>query len=102
MTAPSPSPVPHRPPGWYPDELGVTRFWDGNRWTEHTMPPPIHQPHPGFAPMVQPNVKQGRDRSQYVRQQKGHSIIKHLLLGWLLLWIPTIYYAVSPNHYFHA
>lgn len=38
----------------------------------------------------------------YTREQKGHSIILHLLLGWVLLWIPTIYYVVSPRHYFHA
>lgn len=37
----------------------------------------------------------------YVRQQTGHSLTKHLLLGWALLYIPTIYYAISPNHYFH-
>lgn len=37
---------------------------------------------------------------QYVRQQKPHSLTKHLLLGWILAYIPTIYYAVSPNHYF--
>ncbi|MGW6366955.1 hypothetical protein ACWFOB_23120 [Bacillus subtilis] len=45
----------------------------------------------------------GRQQPPIVRnrQQTGHSIIKHLCLGWLALWIPTIYYAVSPNHYFH-
>lgn len=37
----------------------------------------------------------------YVRQQKGHSLTKHILLGWILGYIPTIYYAISPNHYFH-
>lgn len=49
------------------------------------------------------NVKQSRDRAQYVRQQKGHSLILNLLLiGPLTLWITTIYYSVSPNHYWHA
>lgn len=38
----------------------------------------------------------------YTRQQKGHSIVLHLCLGWVVLWIPTIYYAVSPNHYWHV
>ena len=47
------------------------------------------------------NDLRGRDGAQYVRQQQGHSIIKHLLLGGLVLWIPTIYYILSPNHYFH-
>lgn len=44
----------------------------------------------------------GQDRSVYVRQQKGHSLILHLLFGGLALYIPTIYFAVSKNHYFHA
>ncbi|GCD89924.1 Ltp family lipoprotein [Nocardioides sp. LS1] len=27
------------PPGWYPDNLGPgLRYWDGQRWTEHTAP----------------------------------------------------------------
>lgn len=48
-------------------------------------------------------VKQSRDRAQYFRQQKGHSLILNLLLiGPLTLWITTIYYTVSPNHYWHA
>jgi hypothetical protein len=38
----------------------------------------------------------------YNRQQKGHSLVLHILFGGLLAYIPTIYYAVSPNHYFHA
>lgn len=48
------------------------------------------------------HVKQSRDRAQYVRQQQGHSLIKHLLLGVFVLWIPAIYYTFSPNHYWHA
>ena len=43
----------------------------------------------------------GKDGAQYMRQQKGHSVIKHVCFGWILLWIPTIYFAVSKNHYFH-
>jgi hypothetical protein len=39
---------------------------------------------------------------QYTREQKGHSLIAHLLLGWVVLYIPTIYFAVSPRHFFHA
>lgn len=36
----------------------------------------------------------------YTRPQTAHSFTKHLLLGWVVLYIPTIYYAASPNHYF--
>jgi len=46
------------------------------------------------------NVKQSRDRAQYVRQQKGHSFIVHwLLLGIFSMFIVPIYYSVSPNHF---
>lgn len=50
-------------------------------------------------------AKTGQDGANYVRQQKGHSIIKHVILGlctagFSLLW--TLYYAFSPNHYWHA
>lgn len=47
-------------------------------------------------------VKQAPDRAQYVRQQKGHSLTLHLLLGGFVLWIPAIYFTASPNHYWHA
>lgn len=31
--------VPQTPaPGWYPYQGGVRRYWDGQRWTEHTSP----------------------------------------------------------------
>lgn len=37
---------PKAPAGWYPDTStsGQTRYWDGERWTEHTAPvdaPPV-------------------------------------------------------------
>jgi hypothetical protein len=43
-----------------------------------------------------------RPRFMYMRPQKGHSLILHLLFGWIVLYIPAIYYTVSPNHYWHA
>ncbi|QCW22330.1 hypothetical protein SEA_LUNA18_62 [Microbacterium phage Luna18] len=51
-------------------------------------------------PPYQPRM--ARDKAQYTRQQKGHSLILHLTLGALVLWIPAIYISVSPNHYWHA
>lgn len=59
-----------------------------------TTPPPTPTP---------PAVRQSRDKAQYVRQQKGHSLILHwFVLGVFTLWILPIYYTVSPNHYWHA
>ena len=28
------------PAGWYPDNAGTTRWWDGDQWTEHQQPVP--------------------------------------------------------------
>lgn len=47
-------------------------------------------------------ARQARDGAVYNREQKGHSLTKHLLFGWVVLWIPTIYYAFSPRHFWHA
>lgn len=47
-------------------------------------------------------VRQARDGAQYTRQQKGHSILLHLLLGAPILWINVFYISLSPNHYWHA
>ncbi|TDP27621.1 hypothetical protein [Nocardia ignorata] len=57
-------------------------------------------PHQGYPPQQAPA---GRQQPPIVRsrEQKGHSIIKHLFLGMFVAYIPTIYYALSPNHYFH-
>lgn len=30
-------------PGWYPDNMGVVRYWDGAQWTEHTQAPQVPQ-----------------------------------------------------------
>ena len=34
------------PAGWYPDNSGTTRWWDGDQWTEHQPPPPPTAPAP--------------------------------------------------------
>lgn len=45
----------------------------------------------------------GRDGAQYMRQQKGHSLIKHILLIFVGVGIFTIpYISLSKNHYWHA
>ena len=46
---------------------------------------------------------QGRDGAQYVRQQKGHSLICNMLLILVGVGLFTIpYYTISKNHYWHA
>lgn len=45
----------------------------------------------------------GKDGAQYVRQQQGHSLIKHILLCCVGIGFFTIpYYTISKNHYWHA
>jgi hypothetical protein len=45
------------PPGWYPDNGGTgQRYWDGQKWTEHTAPrsiepPLVHPSHPAATPV---------------------------------------------------
>lgn len=86
------------PAGWHDDGSGRQRWWDGTQWTNT------------FAPVAQVNTAgpltagslDVKREVSYVRQQKGHSLILHLTLGALVLWIPAIYYTISPNHYWHA
>lgn len=52
--------------------------------------------------MYENEIRQSRDKAQYVRQQKGHSALLHwLVLGPFTMWILPIYYTISPNHYWH-
>jgi len=46
-------------------------------------------------------MKTARDGANYVRNQQGHSIVKHLILGAFVLWINILYITISPNHYWH-
>lgn len=61
---------------------------------------PQHRPVAASANVA--DVKQSRDRAQYVRQQKGHSLVLHwFVLGIFSAFIVPIYYSVSPNHFWH-
>lgn len=42
------------------------------------------------------------EKPQYVRTQKGHSLVLHLLLMGVGIGLITVpYYTFSPNHYWH-
>ncbi|MEV0360247.1 hypothetical protein AB0H71_29740 [Nocardia sp. NPDC050697] len=87
-----PPPYGYQPPPGYPQQppMGYPQGYP-------------QQPPVAYPPQPYKQQPAGRQQPQIVRnrQQTGHSIIKHLFLGIFVLWIPTIYYAVSPNHYFH-
>lgn len=89
------------PAGWYPDATGHLRWWDGYQWGQYAPPAQPTHPQP-IAHMQYAGRTANNMPVSYTRKQTGHSITKHLLLGWIVLYIPTIYFAVSPNHYFHA
>ena len=63
---------------------------------------PAPAPQPVNASAHVGSVKQARDKTIYTRQQKGHSLTLHLLLGMIVLWANVVYISVSPNHYWHA
>nr|DAW67481.1 MAG TPA: hypothetical protein [Caudoviricetes sp.] len=53
---------------------------------------------------MNPERRNARDGANYVRIQQGHSVLLHIALAFLTCFISlifTIYYAISPNHYFH-
>lgn len=92
------------PAGWYDDGSGRQRWYDGMQWTDHFAPtaaPPVAHPTHTMGPMTSSKLNVKREVS-YVRPQQGHSITKHLLVGFFVLWINVIYISVSPNHYWHA
>jgi hypothetical protein len=101
--------TPSGPPaGWYDDgsRAGMQRWWDGAQYTDHYQPSPTaaapqSAPAHTAGPMTSGDLNVNR-QVIYNRQQKGHSIIVHVLLGFLCLWINVIYITVSPNHYWHA
>lgn len=52
---PTPQPQPGAPaPGWYHDEHGLLRWWDGSGWTEHIQVSEQVPQAPGFSPTPPP------------------------------------------------
>ncbi len=94
--------MPTNPPAAFYG-AGRQRWYDGTQWTEHYQSAPTLPPVPaafltGPATAASLNVTR---QVFYNRQQKGHSIIFHIFAAVFVLWISSLYYAVSPNHYYH-
>jgi len=101
--------------GWYTDpaQNHLERWWDGTQWTQNVrvrqtapiqVPPPVPARHASHGPLTHGELTVDR-RVVYTRQQKDHSVVLHIMLAFLTagLSLPwTIYYAVSPNHFFHT
>jgi hypothetical protein len=90
-------------PGWYDDGTGHQRWWDGQQWGPYAPPaqPAPQEKTKSRGPMTASQVNVRRE-SIYTRQQTGHSLTAFILIDWITLYIRTIYYSVSPNHYWHA
>ena len=82
----------HPPAGWYPDERGAMRWWDGARWTEHVNVPPV------------PQVVYAGPYSAVTRQQKRTSHTFHLVMtlltfgAWGVVWLAmTLWHELGPR-----
>lgn len=97
MTISTPQPHAYKPG----DVVNNHVLTSDNRWVPVGQ---VGQVPSSRGPMTHANLNVRRD-VVYTRQQKAHSVTLHILLAFLtggisLCW--TIYYAISPNHYFHA
>jgi hypothetical protein len=81
-------------PGYYQDSHGAMRWWDGQHWTHHVIPPrpvphPVSRPQPAMPPqpLTQPQPAidvhvSGPQRPMYV---SGLSTCEHIVHGILTL-----------------
>jgi hypothetical protein len=96
----------HRRDGGWPGEPELARELDTVQVDKFVAPEPVPAVDPRMAAARQAATDYDNRRKPsatvYTREQKGHSLILHLLFGWALLYIPTIYVAVSPRHFWHA
>ena len=90
--------------GWYPDEQGLQRWWDGYQWTEHVamaqVPVPRETPRsavpsPSYA---QPIIVNSGVRF-YKTSHTFHLIMSVVTLGaWLPVWaVMAIYNSARSN-----
>jgi hypothetical protein len=71
------------PPGWYPDNIGTgQRYWDGQRWTEHTVPRASQERRPaarsGVTPPMAATVTP--QRNWFLRHKVLSGVFAFLLL----------------------
>lgn len=94
-----------QPAGWYAHPAGIPgaqMYWDGTDWQTSMVTYGQPTAPTSHGPMTASKLDVKREVI-YNRQQKGHSLILQLfVVGPFTLWIPAIYYTVSPNHYWHA
>lgn len=88
-------------PGWYPDSMGVVRYWDGAQWTLHTQAPQTPQapqaPESAQALYAQPQqFAQQPYQQQYQQQVVGTGASNGLatagfIVGLVSIFLPLIF-----------
>lgn len=75
------------PPGWYPHAPGITRYWDGTNWTQHTAP--AQQPAPVQGGYVAPTMMVGYNQPGLVSDQTPKPT--QTLIAWVLTVLTLLY-----------
>jgi hypothetical protein len=80
--------VPHVPAAWYPDPKNpaLVRFWDGQRWTEHTAPGAQPQAAAPAVAFYGPRTVMSSDKEAKTVQASFAWLIAILTLGYMLPW----------------
>jgi len=96
------------PAGWYPDDQGVQRYWDGTQWTEHVAPAPAA----GAVEPVQQAADWGQAQGagsqlpaqqaqayspQMIEQEKSMAMLCHILALFASIIGPLIMYFVARD-----
>ena len=77
------------PPGWYPDYDGGSgqRYWDGQKWTDHTVPGSSTEPRPGHPPHLAATPHEGGTGTSHGNWFLRHKAISGVLAFLLFVFI---------------
>lgn len=73
-----------QPAGWYPDQHGIVRWWDGTQWTQHT------------APQGVPQATATDTRTRQARNGLGIAALIVGIIGCLFGLVPLMFWVAGP------